>query len=413
MRTASGNQALFLVTLLLSASATPIAAQNNHPPKKTDQYGDPLPQGVVARMGTVRLRHHDAAIAFSPDGKTLISAGSTGDVRFWETATRKEIRRVQLQRTGKKEAHIRGHRLSADGKVFACWEQGNDAFVVYDAETGKQLHRFPTGPVEWGWVLLSDDGKTVACAGRHEDHETVTVQVCDVSTGMKKWERTEKGISWGLSLSPDGRQMVLGKQGKPREESMDVVDLESGKDLGNIKARAFHCCFSADGKLLACALLGTPGGVVFWDAHTLAEKRRLDFPGIQNLQLHAISVDGKVMACSDQEGMLLRGVDYEKPRRLSFSQPAHVTFSTDGKWLAAAGSEEIRVFDVATGKPLHDPSGHQGLVYCVVVSRDGKFAASCAAYADRNVQIWDTTTGKQIQSLGRHRRLSYPIKCSR
>jgi hypothetical protein len=105
----------------------------------TDTYGDPLPQGVVMRMGTVRLRHPDAAIAFSPDGKTLISAGSSGDVRYWETATGKEIRRVQLQRTGKKDAHIRGHKLSANGKVFGCWEQGEDTFAVYDAETGKQL----------------------------------------------------------------------------------------------------------------------------------------------------------------------------------------------------------------------------------------------------------------------------------
>jgi WD40 repeat protein len=120
-----------------------------------DTYGDPLPQGVVRRMGTVRLRHPDAAIEFSRDGKTLISAGSSGDVRYWETATGKEIRRIQLQRTGKRDAHIRGHKLSADGKVFGCWEQGEDAFTVYDAATGKQPHRFSMGAVEWGWVLCA------------------------------------------------------------------------------------------------------------------------------------------------------------------------------------------------------------------------------------------------------------------
>jgi WD40 repeat protein len=363
---------------------------------KTDPYGDPLPPGAVARMGTVRLRHPDAAIAFSPDGKTLVSAGSSGDVRFWETATGKELRRVRLQRTGKKDAHIRGHKLSADGKVFGCWEQGDGSFAVYDTETGKQLHRFPTGAKEWGWVLMSNDGRTMAGAGRHDDHETVTVQVWDVPTGKKKWERTEKGISWGLSLYPDGRRMILGK---PRGQALEVVDIESDKNVGSINAHTFHGCFSADGKQMACALLGGPGGVVFWDAQTLVEKSRLEFPGNQNLQLHAVSADGKVIACSDQEGLILRTVDDEKPRRLAFSRPTYVVFSPDGKRLAAAGAEDIRVFDVATAKPLHKLGGHQGSVYCVTVSRDGKFVASCASWFDRSVHVWDTATGKLLQSL--------------
>jgi WD40 repeat protein len=362
---------------------------------KADPYGDPLPSGAVVRMGTVRLRHPDAAIAFSPEGKTLISAGSSGDVRFWDIATGKEVRRVQLQRTGKKDAHIRGHRLSSDGKVFGCWEQGDDAFAVYDTETGKQLHRFPTGAKEWGWVLMSNDGKTVAVAGRHADHQTVTVQVWDLATGKKRWERTGESLSWGMALSPDGRRLTLGKS---RQRSLDVVDLESGKDLGSINARVFNGCFSADGKLLACGLMGR-GGVVFWDAQTLAEKRRLEFPGNPNMQLHAVSTDGNAIACSDQEGLILRAVDDEKPRRLAFSRPSYAVFSSDGKRLAAAGAENIRVFDVGTGKPLHDLGGHQGSVYCVTVSCDGKYAASCASWTDRSVNVWDAVTGKLLQSL--------------
>src|SRR5262249_26161064 len=57
-------------------------------PRRLDREGDPLPPGVLARLGTTRFRHEawvDAA-AFSPDGHTLATA-SAGQVTLWDAAT--------------------------------------------------------------------------------------------------------------------------------------------------------------------------------------------------------------------------------------------------------------------------------------------------------------------------------------
>ena len=54
------------------------------PPPGKDLYGDPLPPGTVARLGTVRFRHPGLRfVRFSADGKTLWSGGSDG-FRQWD-----------------------------------------------------------------------------------------------------------------------------------------------------------------------------------------------------------------------------------------------------------------------------------------------------------------------------------------
>src|SRR5205823_7529827 len=64
-------------------------------PALSDRFGDPLPPRVLARLGTVRLRHGGQIyqIAFSPRGQTLASTGRDGMLRLWDAATGKELHR--------------------------------------------------------------------------------------------------------------------------------------------------------------------------------------------------------------------------------------------------------------------------------------------------------------------------------
>jgi hypothetical protein len=79
-----------------SASTTesvPLSAQPG-----TDIDGDPLPPGVVARLGTKRFRPWRAPIALSflPDGKTLALTTTDGWQQHWNATTGRLLREKRL-----------------------------------------------------------------------------------------------------------------------------------------------------------------------------------------------------------------------------------------------------------------------------------------------------------------------------
>jgi WD40 repeat protein len=144
------------------AGAVPCPATGQQ--ARTDRLGDPLPEGAVARLGTVRLRHSGPVthVTFVPGGKWLLSGSAVRTVRLWELPSGREAHRFPgalLQ-----SAH---QCLSPDGKILVTHDR---TLHFWDTTTGKEL---PWSPARQkrpdlfnvAWAAFSADGRLLGIAG--------------------------------------------------------------------------------------------------------------------------------------------------------------------------------------------------------------------------------------------------------
>src|SRR5262249_33968162 len=119
-----------------AAEPQPPAAEKA-PPAHADLHGDPLPEGAVARLGTVRFNHGNGlnSLFFSADGKTVVSHGG-GVVRTWDAATGRQLAQFSVpKRWADDQAG-----LGPDGKtlVLLAQEFPSDVLSVWDLAQGRE-----------------------------------------------------------------------------------------------------------------------------------------------------------------------------------------------------------------------------------------------------------------------------------
>ncbi len=218
-----------------------------------------------------------------------------------------------------------------------------------------------------------------------------------------------------IAYSPDGRRLASasGEYGKPGE--VKVWDIVTGQELLCLREHPdlVSCiAFSPDGQRLATANGGfrTAGEIKIWsaaDGHLLRSIAAHATP-IRGL---AFSPDGRRFASVgggfDSRGMALPGevkvwdaADGQELLHITgktatrWDQAVNaVAFSLDGRRLAFADGQTVRVCAAATGQELQSMGRHQGLVNCVAYSPDGRRLASGSL--EGTVKVWDAGTGQE------------------
>jgi WD40 repeat protein len=392
---------LVVVLVLVSAAHAdePLGSSKQIPKNiHADVYGDPLPAGARARLGTARFRGSEfgfSSAALSADGKLLAVASRRGPVVIWDVATGQERRRILGDAPLGLGFHATGLTFSPKSNTLAVSDMIG-GIQLLEVASGKSLRQFMTTSGPHGSVTFSADGKTLAM-GTDLGSES-GVSVWDVFTGKLRVQIKRQGVRLGgVALSPDGKSLATWGE----NEIVQLWDADTGKENQRFKlenGRATAAVFSPDGRTLATA---DGSEIGLWEI--ASGKQVLSLAGRHGIGASlSFSPKGKTLAAATHDGAVQLW-EMASGKRIGTSSGAECRFSSfvfvDEEKALACGiaGQSIRLWEAPSGKLLTPKGGHQERVIAVRFSSDGKSVFSIGA--DGSICQWEAASGKKTSQL--------------
>lgn len=339
-RTIRGNRTLIVLRLLFATiSLAILLMQESMSLRAPGVLRHVLPSG-----GEI------TALAYSRDGKLLVSGGSDAALRVWDPGSGSD----QL-------GSLEGH-----GDLIRT-------------------------------VEVSSDGTRIASAGDDKTARIFQVDGGKLLTTMSMREHGVRSVAW----SADGKRLLT----SGGESGLRLWDVGSGnaiKDAGEDgKALVFADFLAGDASLVSVSF---EGAVRYWNPGTLKPEGEETPTPIRQVYAAAVSPDRRWLAIAGRSiGLLdLQRRAFVRFIELPDGHANAIAFSEDSVHFITGGSDrKLILWNVEKSRELRVFGEHPDEVLSVALSPDASRAAS--GTGDKLIHIWDTRAGTELSELAGHK----------
>jgi WD40 repeat protein len=350
-----------------------------------------LPKGALSRLGTLRFRHgdHVKCIAYSPDGTKFVSGGGADDptISVWDVKTGKELKRLEAHKNC-----ITALAFSSDGKLVVSGD-ADGTVVVSNLATGDQLSCLEAH--EHDVTCLAFHSSSMVASGGVDGTIRLWRFGKDARPRVIKRFQTE---ILSLCVLLNGKRLGVGGGNCPGT----VIDVGTGRQIWCSKRQYGVTCarFSPDGKYLAWSIMKKSIHLQEVDS---PEREPITCGNKEWVRTLSFSHDGKLLVTGSDTGSLriFDTSELKQVRCISILGSIYsVSLPTDGKTIASAVGCTTRFWDAQTGKELGDQTGPSDCLLTVAFSPDGKLVAGGGM--DRVGRVWEIGTGRELLRLIGH-----------
>ena len=366
----------------LSPGGDAVATKSGSRIRLWDAANGRLLRSLNGASGDVR------ALAFSPDGKVLLSSHTSG-LSVWPTRSRDEI-------VAARQAKGLGYRVSFDRDTSVFYTCASLEAASWDARKGPQNWRFSTGteislchlaihPND-GTIVLSEENKRTLT---HVSSTGLPLEAFGInnysSLNFSRDGRLLLSVEGAFSPSNPGRAVSV--QAYPSGDLLRRIDFDVNSGENSRQPFAAFCLDDA-----AVATAALTGGITVWDWKAGTPLRQIDAAQTGSIGCLASSPDGLHLASGGPDRWIR--VWEAATGRLEGAFRAHwegvtcVKFSPDGREILS-GSEDgtVRIHDATTGEERLAFYGLTKPVVDVDISADGKLIA--AIIREGSTKVWD------------------------